>query len=113
MTEDYKMTGKGRPTMNWETRMRIALGSAKGLAYLHEDCEFYFIISHFLFRYFHIEILLHNHVAGHPKIIHRDIKASNILLDLTFEAKVNSCFCVFVFYLYLNWDGLNGNVIFM
>ncbi|KAK8581753.1 hypothetical protein V6N12_071962 [Hibiscus sabdariffa] len=54
--------GRGRPTMDWPTRLRIALGSAKGLAYLHEDC--------------------------HPKIIHRDIKTANILLDLKFEAKV-------------------------
>ncbi|AQK84858.1 Proline-rich receptor-like protein kinase PERK1 [Zea mays] len=51
-----------RPTMEWPTRLKIALGAAKGLAYLHEDC--------------------------HPKIIHRDIKASNILLDFKFEAMV-------------------------
>ncbi|KMT00809.1 hypothetical protein BVRB_9g220850 [Beta vulgaris subsp. vulgaris] len=53
---------EGKPHMSWETRLKIALGSAKGLAYLHEDC--------------------------HPKIIHRDIKASNILIDDEFEAKV-------------------------
>ncbi|XP_010103058.2 proline-rich receptor-like protein kinase PERK1 [Morus notabilis] len=61
-TLEFHLHGKGRPVMDWPTRLKIALGSAKGLAYLHEDC--------------------------HPKIIHRDIKASNILLDFKFEAKV-------------------------
>ncbi|KAJ9692345.1 hypothetical protein PVL29_011414 [Vitis rotundifolia] len=61
-TLQHHLHGMGRPTMNWATRIKIALGSAKGLAYLHEDC--------------------------HPKIIHRDIKAANILLDHNFEAKV-------------------------
>ncbi|KAL5568750.1 hypothetical protein UlMin_025325 [Ulmus minor] len=61
-TTEFHLHGKGRPTMDWPTRLRIALGSAKGLAYLHEDC--------------------------HPKIIHRDIKAANILLDFKCEAKV-------------------------
>ncbi|KAK1550243.1 hypothetical protein Q3G72_016034 [Acer saccharum] len=61
-TMEFHLHGKDRPTMDWPTRLKIALGSAKGLAYLHEDC--------------------------HPKIIHRDIKAANILLDFKFEAKV-------------------------
>ncbi|XP_062208847.1 proline-rich receptor-like protein kinase PERK5 [Phragmites australis] len=61
-TLEHHLHGKGVPVMDWTTRLAIALGSAKGLAYLHEDC--------------------------HPKIIHRDIKAANILLDENFEAKV-------------------------
>ncbi|CAI0390000.1 unnamed protein product [Linum tenue] len=61
-TLEFHLHAKGRPTMEWSNRLKIALGSAKGLAYLHEDC--------------------------HPKIIHRDIKAANILLDFKFEAKV-------------------------
>ncbi|KAL0905858.1 hypothetical protein M5K25_024303 [Dendrobium thyrsiflorum] len=61
-TLEFHLHGKDRPTLEWPTRLKIALGSAKGLAYLHEDC--------------------------HPKIIHRDIKASNILLDFKFDAKV-------------------------
>ncbi|CAE6159783.1 unnamed protein product [Arabidopsis arenosa] len=61
-TLEFHLHGKGRPVLDWPTRVKIALGSARGLAYLHEDC--------------------------HPRIIHRDIKAANILLDFSFETKV-------------------------
>ncbi|KAL2578011.1 hypothetical protein AAZV13_16G172500 [Glycine max] len=49
--------------LDWEARMRIAVGTAEGLAYLHHDCN--------------------------PRIIHRDIKSSNILLDENFEARLS------------------------
>ncbi|KAL9255530.1 Proline-rich receptor-like protein [Drosera capensis] len=61
-TLEYHLHKRGDLTLDFPTRLRIALGSAKGLAYLHEDC--------------------------HPRIIHRDIKASNILIDHQFEAQV-------------------------
>ncbi|XP_010530605.1 PREDICTED: BRASSINOSTEROID INSENSITIVE 1-associated receptor kinase 1-like isoform X2 [Tarenaya hassleriana] len=51
-----------QPPLDWPKRKRIALGSARGLAYLHDHCD--------------------------PKIIHRDVKAANILLDEEFEAVV-------------------------
>nr|GMD42577.1 probable receptor-like protein kinase At1g80640 [Ipomoea batatas] len=50
--------------LTWHLRMKIALGIASGLEYLHECCN--------------------------PPIIHRDLKSSNILLDLNFNAKVNN-----------------------
>lgn len=59
----FHLHGQGRPTMDWATRLRIAVGAARGIAYLHEDC--------------------------HPRIVHRDIKSSNILLDNNFEARVS------------------------
>ncbi|KAK9048821.1 hypothetical protein SSX86_032212 [Deinandra increscens subsp. villosa] len=61
-TLHYHLHGEGRPVMDWATRIRVAAGAARGLAYLHEDC--------------------------HPRIIHRDIKSSNILLDENFDAQV-------------------------
>ncbi|KAK4597249.1 hypothetical protein RGQ29_015002 [Quercus rubra] len=59
----FHLHGEGRPVLDWATRVKVAAGAARGLAYLHEDC--------------------------HPRIIHRDIKSSNILLDSNFEARVS------------------------
>ncbi|MQM21562.1 hypothetical protein Taro_054604 [Colocasia esculenta] len=49
--------------LNWQTRHNICLGIARGLAYLHEESRL--------------------------KIVHRDIKATNILLDRDLNAKIS------------------------
>ncbi|XP_031276283.1 receptor-like serine/threonine-protein kinase ALE2 [Pistacia vera] len=49
--------------LDWDARMKIALGAARGLAYLHEDSS--------------------------PRVIHRDFKSSNILLEHDFTPKVS------------------------
>ncbi|KAL3037707.1 hypothetical protein AAZX31_01G084900 [Glycine max] len=59
----FHLHGEGQPVLEWANRVKIAAGAARGLTYLHEDCN--------------------------PRIIHRDIKSSNILLDFNYEAKVS------------------------
>ncbi|KAK8272577.1 hypothetical protein V6Z11_D11G342600 [Gossypium hirsutum] len=50
-------------TLDWPTRMKICIGIARGLAYLHEESRL--------------------------KIVHRDIKATNVLLDKNLNPKIS------------------------
>lgn len=56
------LAGKSGIRLDWTRRLRVALGAARGLQYLHDLAD--------------------------PPIIHRDIKTNNILLDGTLNAKV-------------------------
>ncbi|KAF8692956.1 hypothetical protein HU200_039318 [Digitaria exilis] len=55
-------SGNGGTCLTWSTRSDICVGTAKGLSYLHEEHE--------------------------PNIVHRDIKASNVLLDRDYRPKI-------------------------
>ncbi|MBA0698301.1 hypothetical protein Goari_021798, partial [Gossypium aridum] len=46
-TLEHHLHGKGMPVLEWAQRMKIAIGAAKGLAYLHEDCMYLFIVADF------------------------------------------------------------------
>lgn len=58
----HRQVKGGRPALDWYQRHKIAVGAARGIAYLHHDCS--------------------------PPIIHRDIKSKNILLDDDCEPKI-------------------------
>ncbi|KAG8368236.1 hypothetical protein BUALT_Bualt15G0024200 [Buddleja alternifolia] len=51
-------------SLDWITRMKIAIGAAEALAYLHEECT--------------------------PPLVHGDVQASSILLDDNFEVRLGS-----------------------
>lgn len=55
--------GKGVKRLAWMDRLRIAVASAEGLDYLHKGCS--------------------------PRIVHRDVKSSNILLNDKMEGKIS------------------------
>ncbi|MCO5551064.1 hypothetical protein L7F22_004561 [Adiantum nelumboides] len=54
--------GESKP-LSWDMRMKIIIGTAKGLAYLHEGLE--------------------------PKVVHRDVKSSNILIDSQWNPRIS------------------------
>ncbi|KAE8672846.1 putative LRR receptor-like serine/threonine-protein kinase [Hibiscus syriacus] len=51
-------------SLDWITRLKIAIGAAEGLSYLHYECT--------------------------PPLVHRDVQASSILLDDKFEVRLGS-----------------------
>ena len=59
----YQMLPGPKEKLDWRIRYKIALGTARGLLYLHEECQ--------------------------RRIIHKDIKASNILLTEDLEPQVS------------------------
>ncbi|CAA7393699.1 unnamed protein product [Spirodela intermedia] len=56
--------GEGLQSLDWITRLKIAIGVAEALCYFHHECS--------------------------PPLVHRDIQASSILLDDKFEVRLGS-----------------------
>ncbi|MBA0747186.1 hypothetical protein Gogos_004116 [Gossypium gossypioides] len=61
---DFHLHGSNRASLDWQSRLRIAIGAARGLRYLHEDCR-----------------------VG--CIVHRDMRPKNILLTHDFEPQTH------------------------
>jgi serine/threonine protein kinase len=61
--ETLLLDGTKRPLLSWKLRYNIIQGIGKGILYLHQDSRL--------------------------KIIHRDLKASNVLLDDGFNPKIS------------------------
>ncbi|XP_019191298.1 PREDICTED: systemin receptor SR160-like [Ipomoea nil] len=57
-----KKRGLTTQVLQWERRLKIAIGASQGLCYMHHGCN--------------------------PPIVHRDIKSSNILVDSDFNVKI-------------------------
>ncbi|KAG8054090.1 hypothetical protein GUJ93_ZPchr0001g31437 [Zizania palustris] len=51
--------------LNWDTRNKVAIGMTKGLRYLHFECN--------------------------PRILHCNLKPSNVMLDESFETRLADC----------------------
>lgn len=73
---DFHLHENKRTPLQWHTRLKIAIGTARGLRYLHEDCR-----------------------VG--RIAHRDMRPSNILLTHNFEPLVAD---VGLLRLHTEWD---------
>ncbi|KDP21313.1 hypothetical protein JCGZ_21784 [Jatropha curcas] len=59
------LNGIGEAKMDWPSRLKVAIGAARGLAYLHSSSA-----------------------VGIP-IVHRDFKSTNVLLNANFDAKIS------------------------
>ncbi|KAG2260530.1 hypothetical protein Bca4012_008432 [Brassica carinata] len=71
--------------LTWDIRINIILGMAKG--YVNKISRFHYVISLIFLRV--VYILMYLHEGLEPKVVHRDIKSSNILLDRQWNAKVS------------------------
>ncbi|CAI9763681.1 unnamed protein product [Fraxinus pennsylvanica] len=80
---DFHLHGEKRLTLDWHSRLKIAIGTARGLRYLHEDCR-----------------------VG--CIIHRDMRPNNILLTHDFEPLVADFGLAT---LHCEWDSSDGDQI--
>nr|XP_016441100.1 PREDICTED: probable LRR receptor-like serine/threonine-protein kinase At2g16250 isoform X2 [Nicotiana tabacum] len=64
LSRDRDIEDENRQSLDWITRLKIAIGTAEGLTYLHHECN--------------------------PPLVHRDVQASSILLDDRFEVRLGS-----------------------